>query len=358
VLATSLSDRTMQADTQAWLAILAANGLRFSESVRYGESAVRAARASGDIEALAAALDGRKTSLAYIGEIAELENVIDELDPLLRRLGDLFRLHWAVFESSFGAIARGDWTTAADRIKAALEVQRQSGYTAYAGWHVAHLGWLARLQGNIDDALELGRRALELCAEAPHVWCTATAGALLGTTLLQIGEREAAARVLKNARAAADQEGADAYVLRCTAPLAEATGSVDVLLEADALLAGITAPDESAFLAADWCYLAVARAWLAQGEPERARIVLAPLAVAAHRCGWVAPLAGASAVDGHAAALLGLDDVAAHQLGRARQLARRYGLPGIEREVATSARQSSSAILPAARRAPSRSTGR
>jgi tetratricopeptide (TPR) repeat protein len=358
VLATSLSDRTMQADTQAWLAILAANGLRFSESVRYGESAVRAARASGDIESLAAALDGRKTSLAYIGEVGELQKLIDELDPLLRRLGDLFRLHWAVFESSFGAIARGDWTAAADRIKAALEVQRQSGYTAYAGWHVAHLGWLARLQGNVDGALEFGRRALELCGEAPHVWCTATAGALLGTTLLEIGEREAAVRVLESARAAADQEGADAYVLRCAAPLAEATGSLDVLLEADALIAGITAPDESAFLAADWCYLAVARAWLGHGEPERARTVLSPLVVAAQRCGWVAALAGASAIDGHAASLLGLDDVAARQLGRARRLARRHGLPGIERAAAANWRQSSSAILPAARRAPSRSTGR
>ena len=358
VLATSLSDRTMQADTQGWLAILAANGLRFSESVRYGESAVRAARASGDSEALAAALDGRKTSLAYIGEVDQLQDVIDELDPLLRRLGDLFRLHWAVFESSFGAIARGDWTTASDRIKAALEVQRQSGYTAYAGWHVAHLGWLARLQGRVDDALEFGRRALELCEEAPHVWCTAAAGGLLGATLLEIGERQAAIGVLERARAAAEQEGAEAYVLRCAAPLAEATGSLDVLLEADALIGGITAPERSAFLAGDWCYLAVARAWLAQGEPERARAVLAPLLVAAQRCGWVAALAGASAVDGRAAAMLGLDDEASGQFARARELAQRHGLLGIEREATTSGRQRSSAILPAARRAPSRSTGR
>lgn len=358
VLATSLSDRTMQADIQAWLAILAANGLRFSEAVRYGESAVRAARSSGDVEALAAALDGRKTSLAYIGEVAELQIVIDELDPLLRRLGDTFRLHWTVFESSFAAIARGDWAIASDRIMAALETQRRSGYTAYAGWHVAHLGWIARLQGDFDSALDFGRRALALCQEAPHVWCTATAGALLGATLLEIGERDASIRVLKDARAAAEQEGAEAYVLRCAAPLAEATGSLDVLLEADALLSGITTPDRSAFLMGDWCYLAVARAWIAQGELARARAVLAPLLVAAKRCGWVAPLAGASAVDGHAAAMLGLDDVAKRQLDRAARLARRHGLPGIERAAVAAGGQSSSAILPAARRAPSRSTGR
>ncbi|MGH7623262.1 MAG: hypothetical protein ACREMU_13045, partial [Gemmatimonadaceae bacterium] len=324
----------MQADIQAWLAILAANGLRFSESVRYGESAVRAARASGDIEALAAALDGRKTSLAYIGEVAELQGVIDELDPLLRRLGDTFRLHWTVFESSFGAIARGDWEAASDRIKAGLETQRRSGYTAYAGWHVAHLGWIARLRGDLNEAVELGRRSLELCQEAPHVWCAATAGALLGTTLLEQGQRDAAVRVLERARSAAEQEGAEAYVLRCAAPLAEATRSLDVLLEADALIGSITAPEGSAFLVGDWCYLAVARAWLAHGEPERARAVLAPLLVAAERCSWVAPLAGASAVDGHAAAMLGLDDVAARQLDRAVQLAQRHGLPGIERAAA------------------------
>ena len=67
VLAAALSDRAMEADLQAWLAVLAVNGLRFADAVEHGRLAVIAARAAGDDESLAAALDGQKTSLAYLG---------------------------------------------------------------------------------------------------------------------------------------------------------------------------------------------------------------------------------------------------------------------------------------------------
>jgi tetratricopeptide (TPR) repeat protein len=332
-VATSVADRTLQAHVESWLAILAANGLRFAEAVEHGQHALQTARAGSDQDALAAALDGRKTSLAYLGEVHELQPVIDELEPLLRRSGDLFRLHWAVFESAFPAVARGEWTQAEERIRAALEVQRRSGYSAYAGWHVAHLGWLARMQGRYEEATEIGRRAVALCEDAPHVWCAATAGAQLGVTLLERGETDAAVRVLEQAWDTA-LHGADAYRLRCAAPLAEATRDREMLAAADALLAGITAPAGSAYLVGDWCYLAVARAWLGLGEPARARAVLAPLLLAARRIPWVGALAGATLVDGRAAAMLGLATEAERQLRRAGKLAERYRLSGVARELA------------------------
>ena len=101
--------------------------------------------------------------------------------------------------------------------------------------------------------------------------------------------------------ATADQDGAEASRLRCLAPLAEATGSRDRLDRATALLEGITAPPGHAWLTADGCYLAIARAWLAHGDPDRARAVLAPLLTAAARVPWVAPLAAASLIDAQAA---------------------------------------------------------
>ena len=94
-IATALSDRAAEAILRARLVIYAVSRLHFDEAVEQGRLAVRAARASGDAEALAGALDGQKTSVAYLGEIDALVPVIEELEPLLRRLGDLRRLHWA-----------------------------------------------------------------------------------------------------------------------------------------------------------------------------------------------------------------------------------------------------------------------
>jgi DNA-binding SARP family transcriptional activator len=333
-IATALSDRAIEANLRARLGILAANGLRFDEAVSQGRLAVRAARASGDKEALAAALDGLKTAFAYLGEIEALVPVLGELEPLVRRLGDLYRLHWIVFESAFPALAAGDWPGAIARIEAALDVHRRSGFGAHAAWHVALLGTIARLQGRYDQAISIGRHSVTLSEEAPHVWTAAVAGAALGTTLLETGATSEAVTVLERARAAFQQDDAEAISLRCLAPLAEATGSAAILTEAAALLAGISAPGGSAFLTGDGCYLAVARAWLARGEPELAREALAPLLAAAQRVPWVAPLAAASLVDGRAAGLLGLGGESAALLGRAADLGRRYGLPRIARDAA------------------------
>ncbi len=150
-----------------------------------------------------------------------------------------------------------------------------------------------------------------------------------------MGDAGQAAAVLERTRdIAAAQAGAEGSLLRCLAPLAEATGSPVILADAAALLDRIRAPAGTAFLAGDGCYLAVARAWLTRGEPERARAVLAPLLRAAARVPWVAPLAAASLVDGRAAATLGLGAEAAALLQRAAELGRRHGLPRIASEAA------------------------
>ena len=337
-IATSLGDRRMEADILAWLAVLDSNGLRFTEAVDHGRRAVAAARAAGDDRALAAALDGRKTSLAYLGEVVELAPVLAELVPLLRRTDDQFRLHWALFESAFAALAAGDWARATTGMDEALEANRRSGFAGYESWHVAHLGWVARLVGDYEQALGRGREALRLAERTPHAWNASIAAVLLGTTLLETGAVADAVAVLEQGRSQVERDGSEAYLLRCLAPLAEATGSLEMLSRADALLAGITAPAGSAWLAGDDAYLGVARAWLARGEPGRARAVLEPMLTAARRIPWVAPLAAGCLVDGRAAAVLGHRAEAHRILEEAADLADRHHLVRVGAEAATTLR--------------------
>ena len=127
-------------------------------------------------------------------------------------------------------------------------------------------------------------------------------------------------------------EGAEAHLLRCLAPLAEATGDGAVLAEPDALLHRVDTPSGGAWLTGMDAYTAVARAWIARGEPGRAREVLRPLLAAAARTGWLPALAAGALEDGRAAARLGAADEARAALGRARDLAERHGMRRVARE--------------------------
>jgi tetratricopeptide (TPR) repeat protein len=142
-LAELLGDQAAAADVLARLAIVATNTLQFDRALDYGQRAVAAGRVARDDRALAAGLDGLKTAHAYLGHVGALVAVLDELEPLLRRQGDLFRLQHAVFESAFVPIAAGDWDQAIAAMESAIEINRRSGYPHWASAYFSHLGWLA-----------------------------------------------------------------------------------------------------------------------------------------------------------------------------------------------------------------------
>jgi Tfp pilus assembly protein PilF len=206
----------------------------------------------------------------------------------------------------------------------------------HESWFVANLGWLARAQGQWDLAVERGRRAVALAAPLAHHWFVPVAEALLGSTLLEIGEVGAASRLLTEARSRAGHNGAEAHLLRCLAPLAEASGSASTLAEADALLRGISVPAGAAWFMGQDTYLSVARAWLAHGSPARAREVLRPLLIASARR-WIPMEAQARLVDGQAAAALGERAAASASFRRAAELAAAHGMRGIENAALASA---------------------
>lgn len=280
-IARELADPVSEADLLGRLAVVTANQLRLDLAVRHGEAAVAAARAAGP-QATAAALDGLKTAYAQLGDIAGLERVLPELEPLLRRQGDLWRLQWAVLESAYPAIARCDWDAALGRIAAARELNRRSRYGTYESFFALHAGWVHRLRGDATAELAAGREAVAL-AGGGHPWWPSAAHAFLGGTLLARGDRAAAVPELETAVRFADGRGVPGFLLRGLAPLAEATGDPAVLDRADALLAGITG---GPWIPGADAYFSVARAWHAAGDPGRAAAVFDRLLPAAERLGW------------------------------------------------------------------------
>jgi DNA-binding SARP family transcriptional activator/tetratricopeptide (TPR) repeat protein len=331
-IAEALGDRAAQADLLARLAILAANRLRYDAALDYAARAAAAARAVGSDQALPAGLDGLKTVLGGLGDVAGLRAVLDEMSPPARRLGDLFRLQWVEFESAFVSVAAADWTGAAAAMNAGIEANRRGGYPQNAAYYVAHEGWLARLRGRDEEAIARGRLALELTERHPHLWWQAATCAMLGQTLLVTADRPGAIGLFERGLAAAEESGMEAYMLRCAAPLAAATGSRVVLDQASALLDAATFPAGGAWVLGDECYLSLARAFLACGEPDRAHAVLSALLTVAAEVPWIATLAAALAVDGQALARLGQPAPADTALRTAERLAREHGLPHVLRE--------------------------
>ena len=331
-IAMSLGDRASEADLLARLTVLAEIRLRLDAALEYGRRAVVAGRASADERALALGLDGLKSACLHVGDAVGLAAVLAELTPLLVRLGDQARLQWAEFDSAFVFIAAADWDQAAAAMRTAIEVNRRGGYPSWTAIYTMHLGWLARLRGRDDEALTLGRQALELTEQHEHLWAEAAGCAMLGTTLQLTGDRAGAIELLERGLAAAEAGGGEANLLRCAAPLAEATGSPAVLADADRLLEQASIPAGGAWVYGEDAYLSLARAWLGRGNPERARTVLAPLLALAERVPWIATLAATLAVDGRALLRMGDEDQARAHLLRAERLAQEHGLPHILHE--------------------------
>ena len=321
-IAESLGDRASEADLLARLAITAANRIRLDAALDYGLRAVAAARLSADEQALAAGLDGLKIAYLNLGDARAFAAVLAELDPLLRRLGDLFRLQWAEFETAFLFIAAADWDKAEAAMQAGMEVNRRGGYPQFAAWYVAHLGWLARLRGRDDEAVSLGRQALAMTEPYEHTWWEAAACTMLGTTLLLNGDRAGAIELFERGLPVAEQAGVEAYQLRCAAPLAVATGSPVMLADADHLLEQASIP--------------------AGRSGPRPRDVGAA-ARGGRGVPWTATLAATLAVDGQALIQLGDGDRAQAQLLRAEGLARDHWLPHILREARSARRRLRSA---------------
>lgn len=331
-IAESLGDRASEANMLCHLAVIAANRLRLDAALDFGRRGAAAGRAAADDHALASGLNGLKTAYLSLGDLSALTGVLAELIPLLHRLGDPWLMQWAQFESAFPAIAAADWPAAAAAMKSAIEINGKAGYPQCAAWYLAHQGWLARLLGRTGEAIHLGRQALERTEQHEVTWWHATACAILGDTVLLAGDRAWAVELFERGLATARHAEVEAYLLRCAAPLAAATGSPALLGEAARLLERASIPEGGAWMLGYEAYLSLAEAWLAHGEPDRARAVLAPVLAVADREPWTPALAAALAVDGRALIRQGGKEQARAELDRAMRLAAEHGMAHVLRD--------------------------
>ncbi len=327
-IAESLGDRGTEADLLSRLAIVAGNRFQFDAALNLGRRAVAAARATADEHALITGLDGLKGAYLNVGDAASLGPLLAELLPVAaaaRRPGacSVGRVRLGVPGVRGRGLGNGGGTD-----PGGILTNRRSGYPSWAGLYAAHLGLIARLRGRDADAIQVGRNALAIADQHGHSWSIAVASAALGSTLLVAGAADESTALFEHGLSAAETDGTESYVLRCLAPLAYVTRSPDLLERAGGLLAQ-AASKTGAWIPGYETHLAVASAWRAHGEPERAREVLAPLLAVAERTPWTPVLAEALLVDASALTALGRQADASAALRHAARLAGDHGMPRV-----------------------------
>ena len=331
VIAADLGDRAGQVTLLNRLAVDLANDLEFVQALEHTEAALALANETGEERVVATALDSRKLIAAYLGDFAVLGATVATLDDILRRHNDLWILSFALAESAIEAAARGRWDDAVGLVEEALAMKRRIADKSGQPLLLAMLAWVHRSRGAYQDALDTAEDALAMAVEIDHPWWTAWAGANLGATLLELRCPEQAAEPLARAHAAAERIGVRSQLLRSCAHLAwaswltgDASQAETFLHRAEALLAGIRAPDGKAWLFGADAYLAVARLQLARDEPTRALEVLTPLVAAADAAGWGEALAVGLVVVGRAQWATGSLDLAKTALTRALAVAQAH----------------------------------
>jgi class 3 adenylate cyclase/tetratricopeptide (TPR) repeat protein len=330
-IARELGDNAAETNALDRLAVICCHRLEFERALELGERALELARGTGDPIVVGRAMDSIKLAVWQIGDIARLEQLTGELEPLWRERGDLWYLQWTLLEGSFVAIARARWDEAAERLADAVAVNRRvRDPLAEMLIHDA-LCWLNRSRGAYGDALAAGRRALALCADIGwDGWAAAT----LGWTLLDLGAAASAAEVLERGLAAGERIGAPNEIARCASQLAWARlllgdeGEATALAaRAEELLLGVTAPPGAVFLFGAQAYVAVGRVLLATGAPDRGEALLRPVLEAASRSGWWEAAAMTELVLGLCLEGRGERDRAGQALAHAVELADEHGIP-------------------------------
>ena len=319
-IARSLEDPGPQVFALSRLAILDANRLALERALAEGREALEIAQQAEDEELLGLARDGLKLAQLKLGDLDSVARQTAELIQIHERRGDLFYLEWALLESAYPLLGAGRLEEARERAGEALAMNRRLGDGVNEPLFHDVLSWIARAEGDYPLALEHGRRAVFSARERGgewHAWTSAT----LGWVLLDLRCATEAARLLEVGIEAAQEAQATGELLRCTGLLAWARWllgqrerALSLAEDAERMLTDVTAPPGEAWLFGAHAQLAVARTWLAAGEPERAAPIARTLLDAAGRNGWHDTAAAAAVVVAGCEHAVGRPDTAADAL--------------------------------------------
>jgi class 3 adenylate cyclase/tetratricopeptide (TPR) repeat protein len=324
------------------LSILLANRLRLDAAVELAEQALRLADRAKDDRMVGRALDAIKLVAFELGDLRKLEEVSQRAAAIHRRLDDRFYLSYAMLESAFVPLAGGRFAEARERLDEAMALNAAVGDRSGRPLFLDALCWLERSRGDYRAALNAGLEGYRIArAGASEDWLAWSASGL-GWTLLELGEMDSAAEVLREGLAAVQGTGAAVQLVRCAGLLAAAeceVGEVDrAARQADRveeLLGRMTAPPGGTFLYGAHAQLAVAHVRLRQGDAPAAERLSAPLLAAADQAGWLEIVSRA------ATALAGCRLLRADRAGGERLLQRAVtvaceaGFPAAERAART-----------------------
>jgi tetratricopeptide (TPR) repeat protein len=312
-IADQLEDADGRVSALSRLTITWANRLQLDRAQRTGELALDAASAAGDELLRATALDALKPVALMLGRIDDVEHYGDELRPLYARRNDRWLQQFVDLETAFASIARCRFEEARGRLDRSLAANRELHDDGNEPLHLGTFSHYHRCRGDLDTAVEIGRRAFLLARERGHLEWTAFAASSLGGTLLQLGAREEAVDVLRTGVEAAERSGADLHALRCVGLLARAlarTAPGDdggrVLRSAEGKLQAVSVPVGEALLFGWDGSVGVAAGQLAGSEPKRAVETIEPVVEVCIARLWPEAVVDASLV--RSGALAALDD--------------------------------------------------
>jgi tetratricopeptide (TPR) repeat protein len=335
-LAEVLGDRTEQVRAHAHLAIAWTNRLRFDRGLVHGELAAELAASVGDESLEAVALDALKQVELELGDFERAEEHIRRIVEICEGHEELWPIQIATLELGMIAQCRGRPTDARRHLARSLEINDRLGDHGTRPLLLAVLAWHDRQAGRYRDALRGGEHALRLAEEHGHQEWIAWSAIVLGSTLAEIGDLEAAARTFGEGARASETAGADLEAVRCLAGLGRARlelqdlpAAREAFEDASHVFSRIVVPEGRAFVLAWDAYADAAAIEAVMQGPGNARRWIDDVTRVAERSGFLEAVAGGRLVQGRIERLLGDTDAARSLIEAALAAATGAGIPGM-----------------------------